>query len=174
MAPAAFNLSDSLIDDSPQKWFISAACVVRVATARVFTVERSMRSNRSETNNATVDAKIKKKSPFTINKQKIPPSKAPIEEQAKEAVASRLQYQAPTTAKRDVSKMSETKLAQAERLGIPMGMGRATTNKNVFSHSTASSMQEVEQVGCVLNCAGYSRHESLAIPSLGYLIVSSP
>lgn len=116
MAPAAFNLSDSLIDDSPQKWFISAACVVRVATARVFTVERSMRSNRSETNNATVDAKIKKKSPFTINKQKIPPSKAPIE----------------------------------------------------------SSMQEVEQVGCVLNCAGYSRHESLAIPSLGYLIVSSP
>lgn len=93
-------------------------------------------------------------------------SKAPIEEQAKEAVASRLQYQAPTTAKRDMSKMSEAKLAQAERLG--MGMGRATTNKNVFSHSTASSMQEVEQVGCVLNCAGYSRHESLAIPSLGY------
>ena len=39
--------------------------------------------------------------------------------------------------------MDEQKRAQAERLG--MGMGRQTTNASIFSHSTASSMQTIEQ-----------------------------
>lgn len=59
-----------------------------------------------------------------------------------EAIATRLQYQ-ETSAKRDLGKMDEAKLAQAERLG--MGIGRATTNKAVFSHSASTSMSTIEQ-----------------------------
>lgn len=59
-----------------------------------------------------------------------------------QVIASRLQYQ-ETSAKRDLGKMDEAKLAQAERLG--MGIGRATTNKSVFSHSASTSMSTIEQ-----------------------------
>lgn len=61
-----------------------------------------------------------------------------------EAITSRLQYQ-ETTTKRDLGNMDEAKQAQAERLG--MGIGRATTNKLVFSHSASNSMSVVVQQG---------------------------
>lgn len=60
-----------------------------------------------------------------------------------QAIATRLKYQESTTAQRDFSKLDENKRAQAERLG--MGMGRATTNKSIFSHSASNSMSVIEQ-----------------------------
>lgn len=57
------------------------------------------------------------------------------------SVSSRLKYQESTT-KRDMSRMDEVKREQAERLG--MGMGRATTNKAVFSHSSSAAVQKID------------------------------
>jgi hypothetical protein len=56
------------------------------------------------------------------------PAAAGAGESAERSVSSRLQYKESST-KRDMSKMDEKKLEQAERLG--MGMGRATTNQAV-------------------------------------------
>lgn len=68
---------------------------------------------------------------------------APIEAASTEAITKRLEKFAVKTTSRDMSKMDEAKLAQAERLG--MGRSRQTTNASVFSHSTSSAMQEVVQ-----------------------------
>jgi ADP-ribosylation factor GTPase-activating protein 2/3 len=76
-------------------------------------------------------------------------AKAPAEEQlgnlgggSSGGASGRLKMKG-TEKKRDLSQMDEQKRAQAERLG--MGMGRQTTNASIFSHSTASSMQTIEQ-----------------------------
>jgi len=63
----------------------------------------------------------------------------------KKATSDRLKFNSSSSAKRDMSKMDERKLEQAERLG--MGMGRQTTNVSVFSHSTRGGMQVIEQEG---------------------------
>lgn len=71
---------------------------------------------------------------------------APAEVEAATSGASmtkRLEKFAIKTTSRDMTKMDEMKLEQAERLG--MGLSRTTTNANVFSHSTSSAMQEVTQ-----------------------------
>jgi hypothetical protein len=59
------------------------------------------------------------------------------------SMTKRLEKFAIKTTSRDMSKMDQMKLEQAERLG--MGLSRTTTNANVFSHSTSSAMQEVNQ-----------------------------
>jgi len=59
------------------------------------------------------------------------------------APSARLSYQAPVTKSRDMSKMTEAKRAQAERLG--MGMAKQTTNAAVFAHSTRGAMQDITQ-----------------------------
>eukprot|EP00035_Acanthoeca_spectabilis_P020922 m.435303 g.435303 ORF g.435303 m.435303 type:complete len:366 (+) comp17832_c0_seq1:216-1313(+) len=66
---------------------------------------------------------------------------SPTDGDTERSASSRLKYQESST-KRDISKMNEQKREQAERLG--MGMGRATTNKAVFSHSSSAAVQKID------------------------------